>query len=107
MTRRYERHVYECCKASTILKISVQENLAWHTVNEICQRGARKEIGDRPLTKVRIVGMDEIAIKKGHRNYATVIVDLEHVEIIDILDYRDQESLIKYFQSRGIEWCKT
>lgn len=107
MTRRYERYVYECCKASTILKISVQENLTWQTVNEICQRGARKEIGDRPLVKVRIVGMDEIAIKKGHRHYATVIVDLEHVEIIDILDYRDQESLIKYFQSLGMEWCKT
>ena len=53
----YKRQVYECCKASTILKISVQENLNWQTVNEICQRGARKEIGDRPLVKVRIVGM--------------------------------------------------
>jgi transposase len=34
MTRRYERYVYECCKASTIQKISAQENLVWHTVNE-------------------------------------------------------------------------
>jgi transposase len=42
--------------------------------------------------------MDEIAIKKGHRDYATVIFDLEHVEIIDILYYRDQNNLIEYFQ---------
>lgn len=69
MTRRYERHVYECCKASTILKISVQENLVWSTVNEVFQRGARKEIDARPLVKVRVIGMDEIAIKKGHRDY--------------------------------------
>ena len=89
MTRRYERHVYECCKASTIQKISAQENLVWQTVNEICQRGARKELAERPVSKVRAVGMDEFAMKKGHRNYATVIVDLEHVEIIDILEYRD------------------
>lgn len=105
MTRRYERYVYECCKASTIQKISAQENLVWRTVNEICQRGARRELDERPAATVRVVGMDELAIKKGHRDYATVIVDLERVEIIDILDYRDQEKLIKYFQGKGTDWC--
>jgi transposase len=106
MTRRYERHVYECCKASTIQKVSAQENLVWQTVNEICQRGARKELEERPISKVRAVGMDEFAIKKGHRDYATVIVDLERVEIIDILDYRDQAKLIEYFKNKGIDWCQ-
>lgn len=106
MTRRYERYVYECCKASTIQKISAQENLVWPTVNEICQWGARQEIDTRPVVKVRVVGRDELALKKGHRDFATVIVDLEHIEIIDILDYRDQERLIQYFQSRGTEWCE-
>jgi transposase len=106
MTRRYERHVYECCKASTIQKISAQENLVWETVNEICQRGARKELEERPVSKIRAVGMDEFAIKKGHRHYATVIVDLERVEIIDILEYRDQAKLIEYFKNRGVEWCE-
>ena len=106
MTRRYERYVYECCKASTIQKISAQENLVWHTVNEICQRGARKELDERPLSKVRVIGMDEFAMKKGHRDDATVIVDLERVEIIDILEYRDQEKLIEYFKKRGTAWCE-
>ncbi len=105
MTCRYERYVYECCKASTIQKISAQENLVWRTVNEICQRGARRELDERPVSKVRVVGMDEFAMKKGHRDYATVIVDLERVEIIDILEYRDQEKLIRYFQGQGADWC--
>jgi len=106
MTRRYERYVDECCKASTIQRISAQENLVWQTVNEICQRGARKEIDERPVLKVRAVGMDEFAIKKGHRDYATVIVDLERVEIIDILEYREQEKLIEYFKNKGAGWCE-
>jgi transposase len=49
--------------------------------------------------------MDEFAIKKGHRHFATVIVDLEGAEIIDILEYRDQEKLIGYFKGLGPEWC--
>ena len=106
MTRRYERYVYECCKASTIQKISTQENLVWRTVNEICQRGARRELDERPASKVRVIGMDEFAIKKGHRDYATVVVDLERVEIIDILEYRDQEKLIEYFRNKEMGWCE-
>jgi len=106
MTRRYERYVYECCKASTLQKISAQENLVWQTVNDICQRGARQELAERPVSKVRAVGMDEFAMKKGHRDYATVIVDLERVEIIDILEYREQAKLIEYFENKGTEWCE-
>ena len=30
----------------------------------------------RDLSNVKAVGMDEFVIKKGHRHYATVIVDL-------------------------------
>ena len=106
MTRRYERHVYESCKASTIQKVSTQENLVWSTVNDICQRGARQELQERTLLNVKVVGMDEFAIKKGHRDYATVIVDLERVEVIDILDYREQAKLIAYFKNKGTGWCE-
>lgn len=106
MTCRYERYVDECCKASTIQKVSAQENLVWSTVNEICQRGARQELQERPLSKVKAVGMDEVAIKKGHRDYATVIVDLERVEIVDILEYRQQAKLIEYFKNKGTAWCE-
>ena len=106
MTRRYERYVYECCKASTIQKVSTQENLVWQTVNQIYQQNARKQLDRHPRSKISEVGMDEFAIKKGHRHYATVIVDLERIEIIDILEYRDQEKLIQYFKDKGTEWCE-
>jgi transposase len=33
-----------------------------------------------------------------------VIVELERVEIIDILDYRDQKKLLEYFKDRGTDW---
>lgn len=72
-------------------------------MNDIYQRGARQEIDTRPVVKVRVVGIDELALKKGHRDFATVIFDLKNIEIINILDYHDQKRLIQYFQSRGTE----
>jgi len=55
---------------------------------------------------VRVVGRDGFALKKGHRAYATVMVDLERVEVIDILGYREQVKLIEYFKNKGVEWCE-
>ena len=75
MTRRYERDGDEGCKASTLPKIRAQETLVGPTVKEIGQRGARQEIEERPGGKVRAVGRDEVAMKTGHREDATGMVD--------------------------------
>lgn len=50
--------------------------------------------------------MDEFAIKKGHCYYTTVIVDFEQIEIVDILEYREQARLIEYFKNKGTTWCE-
>lgn len=98
--------MYECCKASTTQKISTQENLGWHTVNYAKAGQVKNLLAERPLSKVCVVGMDEFAIKKGNRHHATVMVDFGRVDIIDILEYRDQEKQIEYFKNKGIEWCE-
>jgi len=106
MTRRYERYVYEGCKANTLQKVSAQENSIWNTLNELFQRYSREELRGRSVVKIRAIGMDEFAMKKGHRDFATVMVDLERAEIIDILEYRDPQRLIEYFKNRGLEGCE-
>jgi transposase len=73
--------------------VSTQENRGWQIVHQLYQQNARQELDQRPGSTISEVGMDEFAIKKGHRHDATVIVDLEHVEIIYILEYRDPEKL--------------
>jgi transposase len=89
MTKRYEKYVYQLCKHTTLQKVSAQENIVWSTLDEIFERYSELELNERrDELKVRALGMDEFALKKGHKQFATVIVDLEHVEIIDILDYR-------------------
>jgi transposase len=55
------------------------------------------------VSKIRVLGRDECAVKKGHRHFATGIVDLERAEIIDILEYRDPEKWIGDCKGRGPE----
>lgn len=106
MTKRYEEYVYNLCKNSTIQKVSAQENIVWNSSDEIFRRYSKKELeGQKSNNIARVIGMDEFAVKKGHKNFATVIVDLERIQIIDIPDFREKDKLIDYFHSKGSEWC--
>ncbi len=35
-----------------------------------------------------------------------MIVDFEQIEIVDILEYREQARLIEYFKNKGTAWCE-
>src|SRR5215203_2124335 len=48
--------------------------------------------------KVRVLGVDDFAFKKGS-TYGTILVDLERHEVVDLLPERSQESLVAWFRS--------
>lgn len=48
--------------------------------------------------KVRVLGVDDFAFKKGS-TYGTILVDLERHKVVDLLPERSQESLVAWFRS--------
>jgi transposase len=48
--------------------------------------------------KVRVLGVDDFAFKKGS-TYGTILVNLERHEVVDLLPERSQESLVAWFGS--------
>ncbi len=55
--------------------------------------------------KVRYLGIDEISIKKGHKNYACVLVDLDTGLTLDFLEDRKKETIVAYFKEKGADIC--
>lgn len=105
MTKRYEKYVYECCRNSSIERVSLQENIVWDTVQNIFTRYAKKETKFLGEYQPKRIGIDEFAIKKGHKDFATVIVDLDKGHVLDVLDFRTKEELIAYFKAKGTAFC--
>ena len=103
---RYQRYVYESCKDSGLQRVVLQEDLCWKTVNSIFKKFAKRALKQRGNTPPRVLGIDEFAIKKGHKNYACVLVDIETGGVIDVLPYRDKASLIVYFKKKGDAFCQ-
>jgi transposase len=50
------------------------------------------------IGKVRVLGVDDFAFKKGS-TYGTILVDLEDHKVVDLLPQRSQESLVAWFES--------
>jgi Transposase len=56
--------------------------------------------------KVRVLGVDDFAFKKGGTYGTTILVDLEEHRVVDLLPERSQESLVAWFGSHpaaGVE----
>src|SRR5215218_10801449 len=51
--------------------------------------------------KVRILGVDDFAFKKGS-TYGTILVNLEDHKVVDLLPERSQESLVAWFRSHPV-----
>jgi transposase len=51
--------------------------------------------------KVRVLGVDDFAFKKGS-TYGTILVNLEDHKVVDLLPERSQESLVGWFESHPL-----
>lgn len=60
----------------TITDVAKELKLDWHTVKELDKQYMKEQLRRNPVAAPRAIGVDEIAIKKGH-TYRIVVSDLE------------------------------
>lgn len=107
MTLRYEDFIYYRCQGVELRYVCLQEDLCWPTVRDIYQRKGEQDLASRDLfSSVSSIGIDEIALRKGHRNYACVIVNLDTGLVMDILPDRSKAYLKAYFLAKGEAFCQ-
>ncbi len=88
-------------------KAVVIEDICWQTVNRIVCKYGTKQLNKRnAYSTVTRIGIDEIALKKGHKNYVAVVVDLDTGTVLDLLEDRTKEFLVNYFKSKGPDLCQ-
>jgi transposase len=96
-TVRFEVAVYQRCLASSKSAVAKACHLSYSTVDSIFNRYARRQERRSQLGTVRILGMDEIAVKKRHQQYALVLSDLERRCVLAVLPSREQSELQHWF----------
>jgi transposase len=97
-TQRYEEIVYAQCLHSDRKTVARQEHLSESTVKDIFVKWARKATQRQKHRRVRVLGIDELALKKRHKQYVLILSDLERHCILAILPDRKKKTLIDWLK---------
>jgi transposase len=75
-SQRFARYIGERCRNSTIKDVAQEQNLDWHTVKRLEKQYMREQLERAGQPRPKVIGIDEISVRKGH-DYRIVVSDLE------------------------------
>lgn len=102
-TIRFEQQVYEACLGNSKKGTAEIFHLSYTTVHRIFKRWAKKQRKGKRFGLVRVLGIDEISLKKRHKQFAVVISDLERHCVLAVLPDRKHETLKKWLDTLSDE----
>jgi transposase len=100
-TNRFAWYVGRRCRAAPIQAVARELRLDWHTVKELEKQYMREQLRQAGTPRPRVLGIDEVSIKKGHR-YRIVVSDLERRRVIWFGGKdRSEASMDMFYQELG------
>ena len=100
-TQRFGYVIGAKCRVQTIQDVAKEHMLDWHTVKELDKRYMEEQLKKAGKPTPRVIGIDEISIKKRH-TYRIVVSDLERRRAIWFGgEDRSEKSMDKFFAFIG------
>jgi transposase len=97
VTRRLAYYVYQLCQVMTVTEVANHLDLDWKTVKAIDKKFLEQRYDELDLNGLRILAVDEIAVRRGHQ-YLTVVLDYLSGRIIFVGKDRKADTLISFFE---------
>jgi transposase len=97
VTHRLARYVYELCKVMTVEDVARHLDLNPKTVKAIDKHFLVEEFGRTDCDGLRVLAIDEIALRKGRRGYMTVVLDYLTGRVVWMGEGRNMETLDAFF----------
>lgn len=80
-TKRFAYYVGRKCRSMTVKDVARELKLDWHTVKTLEMQYMQEQIKRNPVAAPRVIGLDEVSLRKGH-TYRIVVSDLERTRPI-------------------------
>ena len=96
VTRRLAAYIHDLCKMMTVTEVARHVQLDWKTVKEIDKQYLEAQYGQLKYDGLRILAVDEIAIRKGHK-YLTVVLNYETGRVVYVAKDRKTKTLNYFF----------
>jgi transposase len=101
VTKSLARAAAELARRTDLSTVATQFSINWKTVAGILRRVVRWGLARRRKRPLRILGLDEVSRKRGHK-YLTLVYDLERGELVWIGKDRTADTLGRFFDQLGL-----
>jgi transposase len=98
----YDDHLLLQLINSTVEDVSIKEDVGYDCVLGVLERRIDTCVDWGQYTELGVVGMDEISLKKGHRNYVVIITARlaeGRTAILAVLPDRQKDTVIEFLRS--------
>jgi transposase len=98
----YEEHLLLQLVGSTVRDVSIKERMSYDAVLGILERRIEAEVDWSQLGELEVLGLDEIALKKGQRHYVTIVtarLQGERIILLGVLPDRQKDQVAAFLRS--------
>lgn len=98
----YDNHILLQLVNSTVEDVSVKEGLPYESVAGALERRIESSTDWTVMADIEVLGLDEIALKKGHRDYVTLVTGRlgdGEIVILGVLPGHEKAEVVQFFRS--------
>ncbi|MBY0545199.1 MAG: ISL3 family transposase, partial [Gammaproteobacteria bacterium] len=97
-TKPFEHRMLFELVNSTVADVSRKEGIDYHTVEALIDRYVETDIDYSHIESLDVLGLDEISLKKGYKDYVTLITyrSHEHVKLLGVVKGREKSNIITF-----------
>jgi transposase len=101
-TKAFEEHILLQLVNSTVEDVSHKEDVSYDEVLGIIDRHLGTAVNWAEFEQLEVLGIDEIALKKGHQDYVMIVTARLHngqVKLLAVLPDRKKKTLVKFLRT--------
>jgi transposase len=98
----YDEHILLQLVNATIEDVALKEGLGYDSVLGALERQVDEKVNWSRYTKLKTIGLDEIALKKGHRDFVVIVtahLEDKRVVILGVLSDRLKDTVLEFLRS--------
>ena len=109
-TFAYDEHLLLQLVGTTIEDVSIKERVGYETLLGALEWVISATVDWSAYTTLEVLGLDEVALKKGHRDFVTIVtarLGNQRIVLLGVLPSREKDSVVAFLRSIPQRLCQT
>ena len=105
-TKAFDQSLLRQLINSTVSDVARKQEVSYDSVLGAINRGMDAAVNWSDFSELKVIGMDEIALRKGHRDFVVIVTlrrDDDDIALLGVLPDRKKETVVAFLRSIPIE----